>query len=151
AGSHPYATLWEQLEKSEIVEQLSADGQARITKFISLIRNKLNERERYPLRYWIESTWLLLGGPACLQDEADMDDIHAFFNLLDQFASHSPVIHLDKLKEQIDQLYASTQHDQAALQIMTIHTAKGLEFDTVILPQLDRKLPNDDKALLQWM
>jgi ATP-dependent exoDNAse (exonuclease V) beta subunit len=34
---------------------------------------------------------------------------------------------------------------------MTIHNAKGLEFDTVILPHLERKSPNDDKQLLLWM
>ena len=151
AGSHPYASIWELLEKEDTIQRLSPDGQQRVLRFISLLKNKIAERERYPLRYWIESTWLLLGGPACLTDEADMEDVKAFFTLLEEIASNTQVIHLDKLKERIDQLYASTQHENAVLQIMTIHTAKGLEFDTVILPQLDRKLPNDDKSLLQWM
>ena len=34
---------------------------------------------------------------------------------------------------------------------MTIHKAKGLEFDTVILPGLGKKPKNDDRKLLYWL
>jgi ATP-dependent exoDNAse (exonuclease V) beta subunit len=34
---------------------------------------------------------------------------------------------------------------------MTIHKAKGLEFDNVILPFLERKLPYDEQQLLMWL
>jgi ATP-dependent exoDNAse (exonuclease V) beta subunit len=37
------------------------------------------------------------------------------------------------------------------LQIMTLHHAKGLEFDVVILPGLARSLKGDDPQLLEWM
>jgi ATP-dependent helicase/nuclease subunit A len=37
------------------------------------------------------------------------------------------------------------------LQIMTVHAAKGLEFDTVIIPYLEKKMPSDDKVILQWL
>ncbi len=151
AGGNPYAPLWEQLQKEEIRKAMSADGQQRVAKLMSILTSKLAERERYSLRYWIESTWLLLGGPACLNDVSEMDDVTVFFKLLHEFSNTHQIINLDKLKERIDQLYASTQHEDKTLQIMTIHTAKGLEFDTVILPQLDKKCPNDDKALMQWM
>lgn len=151
AGAHPYATIWEQLEQKTILTQLSIDGQERVNKLICLLKNKIAKRECEGLRAWVESTWLLLGGPACLYDVNDLADAHAFFKLLDEFANHTQLMPLDKLKERINQLYASTQHKEASLYIMTIHTAKGLEFDTVILPQLDRKLPYDDKSLLQWL
>src|SRR5438309_1547447 len=36
------------------------------------------------------------------------------------------------------------------LQIMTIHKAKGLEFDVVIIPQLARSGREDDERLLLW-
>lgn len=111
----------------------------------------MDERERFSLRYLIESTWLLLGGPASLCEETDIDDTQAFFSLLDDLTQSNVIVDLDKLKEQINQLYAPSQQDSTAVQIMTIHTAKGLEFDTVILPHLERKLPNSDKELLSWM
>ena len=33
---------------------------------------------------------------------------------------------------------------------MTIHKAKGLEFDTVIVPSLHRVPRNEDRGLLAW-
>jgi ATP-dependent helicase/nuclease subunit A len=151
AGNDAQASIYSLLENSEIRKKISADGQKRIEKIFPLLREKIAERERSPLREWVESTWLLLGGPACLHDYSDIDDIQAFFELLSEFSSKHPIINLDKLKEKINRLYASTQDTDASVQIMTIHSAKGLEFDTVILPQLERKNPNDDKPLLLWM
>lgn len=150
AGKSPYTTLVEELEKEEITKLLSADGRQRLSRVFPVLKRKMVERERDDFRYWIESTWLLLGGPAYLDDD-DMSDANAYFKLLDEFSQNNAIIHLDKLKEKINQLFASTQHDGATLQIMTIHTAKGLEFDTVILPHLQRKIPSDDKSLLSWM
>ena len=37
------------------------------------------------------------------------------------------------------------------LQVMTIHKAKGLEFDTVILPGLGRKPAPGERPLLRWL
>ena len=37
------------------------------------------------------------------------------------------------------------------LQLLTVHKAKGLEFDTVILPGLGRRTRSDDQRLLMWL
>lgn len=150
ANENAYATIWEQLENPQVMQRLSVDGQQRLAQFFPVLKNKMMERERHNLRYWIESTWFLLGGPACLSDETEIEDANAFFTLLENFTQDQQLLNLDKLKEKINQLYASTQ-DETNLQIMTIHTAKGLEFDSVILPHLEKKLPHDDKSLLSWM
>lgn len=151
ANENPYVTIWEQLERTDIIDKLSQDGKARLGKILPVIKAKIADRERSALRDWIEGTWLLLGGPATLNDESDLNDANAFFKLLDEFNHTNRVLSLDRLKERINQLYASTKHANDSLQIMTIHTAKGLEFDTVILPHLERKMPNNDKPLLAWM
>lgn len=151
AGSDAYAAIYTQLQSKELSQKLSVDGQTRVNKIMTIISAKIAERERHPLRAWVESTWLLLGGPATLATESDIDDANAYFSLLQEFTDKNQLLNLDKLKERINQLYASTQHDEASIHIMTIHTAKGLEFDTVILPQLSRKNPHDDKALLAFI
>ena len=52
----------------------------------------------------------------------------------------------------LNTLYASPDLDAGdTLQIMTIHKAKGLEFDTVIVPGLGRAPRNNDKRLLKWI
>ena len=150
AGENALTPIIERLSKAEIIARLSDDGKSRIERITPILRAKLAERERENLRAWIETAWLLLGGPACLTDEIEMEDADVFFNLLSTFSQQS-AINIDQLKEKMQRLYASTQHDEAFVQIMTIHTAKGLEFDTVILPHLERKMPHDDKPLLAWM
>ena len=151
AGNDPYTAIYSQLQSTEILGKLSEDGRLRITKIFPVLKSGIASRERMNLRTYIEQMWILLGGPACLNDEAELDDVNAFLELLDEFGEKNQSLNLDKLKEKMNQLYASTKHLDASVQIMTIHTAKGLEFDTVILPQLHRKNPSDDKSLMLWM
>jgi ATP-dependent exoDNAse (exonuclease V) beta subunit len=151
AGDNTFTAISKQLMQPAILEQLSSDGKQRLQRIAPILHAQLAERERHDLRSWIEQTWLLLGGPACLADAADLADAHAFWQLLAEFQANYRIINLDKLTQKISKLYASTQDHTANLFIMTIHTAKGLEFDTVILPHLERKLPTDDKSLLLWL
>ncbi len=152
SGNDSRIHLWERLQNNEVIASLSTDGQTRLQRTLPILQNKLNERRRFSLRYWIESTWLLLGGPACLAQETDLADAAAYFNLLEKLDHGGDLLNLDALPHYVEKLYA-TPNNQAddTLQIMTIHNAKGLEFDTVILPHLERKAPNDEKQLLRWM
>lgn len=150
AGQQPFASIYELLENKILYQQLSVDGQCRIERIFPILKAQIANRERCSLRYWVESTWLSLGGPACLKSHDDIADTNEFFESLDELSQHNPFVNLEKLKEKINQLYASSQQEDS-VQIMTIHTAKGLEFDTVIIPHLERKSAIDDKPLLQWM
>lgn len=151
AGNNPYINIWEQITKDEIIQRLSENGRSRLNKVIPILKTKINERERSNLRFWVESTWLLLGGPASLQDYHEIDDVNAYFKLLDKCSQQDQILNLDKLKEKINELYAVAQHADANVQIMTVHSAKGLEFDTVILPHLENKPASDSHSLLLWM
>ena len=137
--------------KNSSTKSISSDGKQRINKILSILNTKIAMREREDLRTWIESTWFLLGGPAALTHYDEIKDAQAYFELLQKLNHSQSLFNIEILKEKINHLYASTQHDHAMLNIMTIHSAKGLEFDTVILPQLHKKNPTDDKALLSWM
>lgn len=151
AGNDPFVSIYEQLEQPELLQNLSNDGKMRIEKVFAILKSKISERERYNTRYWVESTWLSLGGPACLHDSTEMDDANSFFNLLDDFEKSQESLNISKLKMCIEKLFAAPQSDESLLQVMTIHSAKGLEFDTVILPHLERKKATDDHPLLLWM
>jgi ATP-dependent helicase/nuclease subunit A len=150
AGDKPYLTIIEQLSHVDVISRLSKDGQQRIQRILPILKNKIAERERDNFRTWIEETWLLLGGPATLSNQTDFNDVEVFFQLLSSFNSQH-AMNIDQLKEKMEDLKAATQHEDSNVQIMTIHTAKGLEFDTVILPHLERKMPYDSKPLLAWM
>lgn len=152
AGDRNKPIIWEQLQSNEIQIKLSLNGQKALARIIPILEIALAERRRYSLRQWLEYTWLQIGGPACAAQSIDLEDAYAYFNLLEQLDEASDLTDLKKLTDAINKLYAApNNHSNDYLQIMTIHNAKGLEFDTVILPHLERKASNDDKQLLQWM
>jgi len=143
-----FNNIAKQLHNNEIIEQLSLDGKQRLLRIRSTLLQSAAMRCRHSLRYQVEHTWLALGGPAAIEQESDLDDALAYFDLLDTIDN----ITIEKLTEQVDKLYATPNHlADNTLQIMTIHNAKGLEFDTVILPHLERLPSKDDKQLMLWM
>ncbi len=150
--------LWEIIGDEARVAQLSADGQSRLLRLRAVISPALAQCRRRPLRELVESAWLALRGPACLPDANDLDDVSQILDLLEAEAQAqtggSHIVDLAKLDARVDKLYAGNRapagEDNAAVQIMTIHKAKGLEFDTVILPGLHRVPRRDDKRLLAW-
>lgn len=152
SGHHSSISLYEQLQSPEIICQLSPAGQERINRIKPILLQKIADRYRLSIRNWTESTWLLLGGPACVTQRSDLEDTTAFFQLLESMDQTGAPFNIDTLIDKVSQLYAAADtHADNTLQIMTIHNAKGLEFDNVILPHLQRRSPIDDKQLLLWM
>ncbi|MBB6092078.1 ATP-dependent exoDNAse (exonuclease V) beta subunit [Povalibacter uvarum] len=130
---------------------LSENGQSRLSRVHEILSAALQERGRWPLRIWVERTWNALGGPATLSRQSDLDDAQSFFGRLDDIEVAGDLEDVARLEEQLDRLFASGQtHGDARVEIMTIHAAKGLEFETVILPGLQRQMRTEDRELLRW-
>lgn len=151
SGQDRYSILWDRMNNKDVQLTLSPSGQKRLATILPALQAAMHHRQRGGFRQWIEQTWLALGGPATLADHEEMADVNEYFELLEELASRSHHINLELLNERIKQLNASNTDESAPIQIMTIHSAKGLEFDTVILPRLDAHTKNDDRSLLLWM
>lgn len=135
----------------EMFETLSAEGTRALSRLRQVVNTALDKKGRVGLRQLVESTWLQLGGPAVL-DQAGLADAARVFNLLDELDYGGGLESFESLADGLRKLFASP--DPLAgpqLQIMTIHKAKGLEFDTVIVPGLGRPPRGDDKQLLRWL
>jgi ATP-dependent helicase/nuclease subunit A len=146
AADH-HATIWDLLHQEH--QSLSEDGRARICRILPVIEQALSERGRRPLRDWVEGTWLRLGGPACVEGEAVLEDAAVYFDLLEGLAEGADLADFDWFREQVNNLFAPPDASAGdRLQLMTIHKAKGLEFDTVILPGLGKDTRSDDQSLL---
>ncbi|HKU15307.1 MAG TPA: UvrD-helicase domain-containing protein [Steroidobacteraceae bacterium] len=131
--------------------RLSDEGRVRLSRTWRILSAALAERGRWPLRIWIERTWNALGGPATLTREDDLDDAEAYLARLEQIESVADLDDVARLEEQLFRLFASARFAGAArVEVMTIHAAKGLEFDTVIVPGLQRYLPTYNRELLRW-
>lgn len=145
------ALIIDQISNDQLINTLSDDGKNRLKKALPILLASQHARARQPIRTWIESTWLKLGGPASLQEKHELSDIKTYFELLESMTQQNTFLNLDLLNEEIKKLYASSQKENARVYLMTIHSSKGLEFDTVILPHLEGKTPSDELALMQWI
>jgi ATP-dependent helicase/nuclease subunit A len=150
AGADHRATIWDLLHSPD--QALSEDSTARVQRILPVLEQAIAERGRRPLREWVEGAWLQLGGPACVPDDTALEDAAAYFELLDGLAEGADLADFDWFREQVNGLFAQpTANASEVLQLMTIHKAKGLEFDTVILPGLGSVPRGDDQRLLLWL
>lgn len=134
------------------LDQLSADGRQRAGRVRAILRQARAAWGRVSLRDRVRGTWAVLGGPALRVRPGDGEAADGFFDLLDRFDEAGTLRRPEALEEALAELRAPS--DPAAsesLQIMTLHKAKGLEFDTVILPGLGRRPRPREKPLLAWL
>lgn len=144
-------TILDTIQNDSVINTLSTDGQKRLREFSAIISEALQERSRHPLRTWLYEIWLSLKAPAYLKQHSDLDDAALFFDLIDQCDLGGDIKEIASLEEMIAKLYAFPDHPaNETLQIMTIHKAKGLEFDTVIIPGLQRGTRSKESQLLLW-
>ena len=141
--------VFEQLKDAA---HLSEDGRKRVERLRSVLEPLVANRLRGSLRDRVEGAWLALGGPACVESETDLEDAEIFLDELERLEEAGEV-DLAALEARIDgRLYAlpDVRAQDDDVQIMTIHRAKGLEFDTVIVPGLDRLPRPGPKPLFAW-
>lgn len=150
-AERPRVTLPQVLADRERLELLSPAGQARVARTFGILQRGRRQRGRLDLRRLVEGVWLALGAPACYQ-AADLEDAAEVFGLLARLDCGGELESLDALEEGLQKLYAAPDAGAGEqLQVMTIHKAKGLEFDTVILPGLGRGSGRDERPLLRWL
>ncbi len=156
---------WELMNDAALINTLteaSPDGAARLGVLRDAMASALQARGRLGLREIVERTWLRLHGPVCVADEAALADADAYLDLLEGEAQAQTgggqLPDLPRFEARLEKLFSTGQFGEAEVggaaakpvQIMTIHKAKGLEFDIVIVPGLHRAPRNDDKRLLVW-
>jgi ATP-dependent helicase/nuclease subunit A len=147
------STLWELMHDPRRVAALSADGRLRLDRVRPVLAATLARRQRSSLRDAVEGTWLALGGPACAGSETDLEDAETYLDHLESREEAGAVADFEAFEQSLDQLYAlpDMAAGDDAVQIMTIHRAKGLEFDHVIVPGLGKVPPAEGKKLFLWM
>ncbi len=145
-------TIVDLMHDPQRVESLSADGQQRLLAVRDVLEAALRSRGTMPFSRWIEATWTNLGGPACLEAPEDFDTVDQFFALLDAAAATGDIEDPAALETVFSRPLAQADPPrQAGIEIMTIHRAKGLEFDTVVLFGLARSPRGDPARALYWM
>ncbi len=144
-------TIWELMNDDLVVCRLSEDGRKRLMRAWQPIGQSMIHRLRGTLRGRVEGAWLALGGPACVADRTDLEDAEIFLDELEELEQAGDIADPAALSASLQSLFALPDLEaDERLQIMTIHKAKGLEFDTVIVPGLDRHSRPSDPPLFLW-
>ena len=130
---------------------LSADGTARLARLAEVLEPAYAERGQAPLPARVRGAWLALAGPATVDEALDLDTAEAFFAVLAQHCVADDVPEWNALVDALASLRAAPDESGGArVKVMTVHNAKGLQFDTVILPGLHRGGRTNDRVLLRW-
>jgi ATP-dependent helicase/nuclease subunit A len=133
----------------ERISLLSEDGQRRAARVHATLEDALRGKHRQvSLAQWVERTWVTLGGEKCI-DRTGYENVRTFFAMLQELGPDA-----GGLQDRLDDLCAQPDpraHEERGVQLMTIHKAKGLGFDVVIVPGLERITQGDDQPLLRWI
>jgi len=145
--------IWEAMADPERLTQCSAADQKRVERLREVLQRALADSGRDSLPHWLEATWLRLGAADAYQAQ-DLRHARAFFRALGERVAAGEWRGTQDLQLLLENLFAQPESsaDRAPpVQIMTIHRAKGLEFDHVLLPALDRDRGRDREPLLRWL
>jgi len=134
-----------------ILDAIRTAGHQRLLRTEPMLLDAVNRRGRQSVRSLTESTWVNLGGPACVENTSELDDAATYFDLIETLEDEELPIDRDTLDQRMENLYAEPDAGaDGKLQVLTIYAAKGLQFDTVILPGLNRQPASDKSKLLYW-
>lgn len=146
-GSFP---IWDLMHEESRNAALDPADRARLLRVRDAL-NRVFATRRLSPRAWVEGAWISLGGPACAEAAEDLEDAAAFFHLLEEM-EEGGILDAAGFEEQIGKLFANPDAlADDSIQVMSIHKAKGLEFDTVIVPSLGRQPRSDDSRLMLWL
>ncbi len=132
--------------------RLPTDARARLDRALRVLEQAPVELRRFGLRDAVERAWQALGGPATATSPRELDEAQAYLDeLADLEQRGRGTADLTRLATALEKLYAPSWPDPGIrVQLLTVHKAKGLQFDTVIVPGLERRTRGDDRRLLQW-
>ncbi len=153
-GSDRHASVPRLLREEPLRQQLDAAARDRLERCLPVLEQALDEKRRFGLRDTVERAWHALGGPATLGNERELDEAHAYLDALGDVEDEAPgePVDLARLGEALLDLYAPAQpRPDTYVELLTIHKSKGLQFDTVIVPGLERMGAADTPPLLRWL
>lgn len=129
--------------------EISGNGMERLERVWPVLSAAVDTRGRVRLPELIERTWRSLRGETYL-DANSLENALAFLTLLQTMDRDAGEIALPELMRRLRMLYAAADDAGDAVELMTIHGAKGLEWDVVLVPELGRRAPAARARLLDW-
>ena len=144
------------------LQHLFAEGKlsARAFEFASRVgRVLLNAVALRPsasataLGTWLESVWKALGGTDTVNAE-QRENLQLLWSALDKLPDSEMSLLEPGLNAALDRLFAQPEPSASSdfgIQLMTIHKSKGLEFEVVIVPDLEAEGQKSERTMISWL
>lgn len=101
-----------------------------LEKIKELYKLSINLNDKYAKENFSKKIIQDFGVTSFYSTNSDIKNIFQFFNILKEFDNlYEFVVHIEDEKDDLKQISSS---DENAINLMTIHKSKGLEFDTII-------------------
>ena len=129
--------------------KLTLDGATRLGRVWPALNAGVSSAGRLRLPERVERTWRSLRGDTYLDDTA-LRNVNSFFELLQMIDQEEGEVVDSELLRRLNRLYASSDSQVGAVDLITIHGAKGLEWDVVLVPALERRSAANTPRLFEW-
>ena len=141
---------------AERLPLLSEQGRPAALRVLNAIGSVSGFRAAQPTRSlgtWLEQVWLRLGGADCVNPAAHAN-LDLLWSCLDSLPGGEqdllgPV--LDAALEKLTALPDPAAGSDCGVQLMTIHKSKGLEFEVVVVPDLQAGAGRGGRNMLSWL
>lgn len=142
-ASGSFGLIWDNICNYHELK-LSTNGILLTQNFKTILDPIFAKRGRILWRELIEEAWFKLGGPRVATCEVELEYADIYLKLLE-----TDSLDIEMIQKKCYELYAPSKQT-ANIQLMTIHKAKGLEFDHVIIPRVDRATRFEERKLMLW-
>ncbi len=102
---------------------------------------------------WLEQIWRSLGGASCV-DQTAQSNLNLLWRCIDRLPNGAQDFlgpALDSALKDLTAMPDPAASTECGVQLMTIHKSKGLEFEVVIVPELQARAGNTRGKLLSWL
>ena len=140
----------------ERLSYLSPEGQSAASRVLRVLESAHALRAEQPtsaIGSWLQQVWLRLGGAACV-DTTARANLDLLWQSLDALPGGEPDVlapALDATLARLTALPDPTASSECGVQLMTIHNSKGLEFEVVIVPDLQARAGKGERRMLSWL
>ncbi|MGC1461270.1 MAG: UvrD-helicase domain-containing protein [Terracidiphilus sp.] len=138
------------------ISLLSAEGRQAAERVIQVLSAAPSFRFSQPttsLGTWLEQVWFHLGGAQCV-DATARANLDLLWQNLDSLPNGEQDLLGPALDGALEKLTAQPDPETSSdcgVQLMTIHKSKGLEFEVVIVPELQAGSSRGKPKLLSWL
>jgi ATP-dependent exoDNAse (exonuclease V) beta subunit len=141
---------------AERLPLLSSDGRQaaeRVQEALAAVPGLRFTQPAASLGTWLEQIWIRLGGAQCV-DATARANLDLLWRCLDSLPEGEQDLLGPALGVALNKLAAQPDPDASSdcgVQLMTIHKSKGLEFEVVIIPDLQAGSGRGSIKLLSWL